>query len=113
MTPLSLDSRINKIGCISLMLLSLFASLDLMAKDISDEQYQVRLAQKEYGNANRDYEETAGQVEQYEKRIAQINTQMENLKKTLPGKKQRLDKAKQNLDEKTQILDKVWEENKK
>lgn len=83
------------------------------AKDISDEQYQVRVAQKEYDNANRDYEAQTQQIEQIEKRVSQLNAQLEGLKKSLPAKEERLNKAKANLEEKTKILDKVWEENKK
>ena len=83
------------------------------AKDIADEQYQVRMAQKEYDSANSDFEATNQQVQQYEKRIAQLNAQLEPLKKSLPAKQERLGKAKINLEEKTKILDKVWEENKK
>jgi uncharacterized protein HemX len=83
------------------------------AKDIADEQYQVRMAQKEYDTANSDFEAANQQIQQYEKRIAQLNAQLEPLKKSLPAKQERLSKAKINLEEKTKILDKVWEENKK
>ncbi len=83
------------------------------AKDIADEQYQVRMAQKEYDSANSDFEVANQQIQQYEKRIAQLNAQLEPLKKSLPAKQERLTKAKINLEEKTKILDKVWEENKK
>lgn len=83
------------------------------AKDIADEQYQVRMAQKEYDSANSDFEATNQQVQQYEKRIAQLNAQLEPLKKSLPAKQERLSKAKTNLEEKAKILDKAWEENKK
>ena len=83
------------------------------AKDITDEQYQVRMAQKEYDSANSDFEAANQQVQQYEKRIAQLNAQLEPLKKSLPAKQERLSKAKINLEEKTKILDKAWEENKK
>ncbi|NCA27488.1 MAG: hypothetical protein EBU69_05450 [Methylophilaceae bacterium] len=93
--------------------LSLLSPLSLVAKDISDEQYQVRMAQKEYDKALRDQELTAQQIQEIEKRIAQQSTQLEALKKALPAKQERLDKAKSALDEKTKILDKVWEENKK
>jgi predicted nucleic acid-binding Zn-ribbon protein len=47
------------------------------AKDITDEQYQVRMAQKEYDSANSDLESTSQQVQQYEKRVAQLNAQLE------------------------------------
>jgi len=96
-----------------LVLGGLSVSTCVFAKDISDEQYQVRMAQKEYDNANRDYQALTGQIDQVEKRAAQLNAQLETLKKSLPAKQTRLDKAKVDLDEKTKILDKVWEENKK
>jgi septal ring factor EnvC (AmiA/AmiB activator) len=83
------------------------------AKDISDEQYQVRVAQKEYDNASADYQAQKQQIEQLEMRVTQLNAQLDPLKKSLPAKESRLNKAKANLDEKTKILDKVWEENKK
>ena len=82
------------------------------AKDISDEQYQVRMAQKEYETAKNDFEASSQQVQQYEKRIVQLNAQLEPLKKSIPAKQERLSNAKINLEEKTKILDKVWEENK-
>ena len=81
-----------------------FCSSLAYAKDISDEQYQVRVAQKEYDNANRDYEVLTQQIEQVEKRLSQLNTQLESLKRGLPAKEERLNKAKANLDEKTKIL---------
>jgi len=105
-------SFFNKL-MLGLVLGGLSVSTYVFAKDISDEQYQVRMAQKEYDNANRDYEALAGQIDQVEKRAAQLNAQLETLKKSLPAKQTRLDKAKIDLDEKTKILDKVWEENKK
>ena len=102
---------------LSKMLICLVCILGLSslvsAKDITDEQYQVRMAQKEYASANSDLESTSQQVQQYEKRVAQLNAQLEPLKKSLPAKQERLSKAKINLEEKTKILDKVWEENKK
>ena len=97
------------IGLVCILGWSLLAN----AKDISDEQYQVRMAQKEYDTAKSDFEATSQQVLQYEKRIAQLNAQLEPLKKSIPAKQERLSKAKINLEEKTKILDKVWEENKK
>lgn len=105
-------SFFNKL-MLGLVLGGLSVSTYVFAKDISDEQYQVRMAQKEYDNANRDYEALTGQIDQVEKRAAQLNAQLETLKKSLPAKQTRLDKAKIDLDEKTKILDKVWEENKK
>ena len=105
-------SFFNKL-MLGLVLGGLSVSTYVFAKDISDEQYQVRMAQKEYDNANRDYEALTGQIDQVEKRAAQLNAQLEALKKSLPTKQTRLDKAKIDLDEKTKILDKVWEENKK
>lgn len=97
---------------LSLVLVSFGLSF-VYAKDISDEQYQVRVAQKEYDNAKRDHDALTQQIEQVEKRISQLNAQLESLKKGLPAKEERLNKAKANLDEKAKILDKVWEENKK
>ena len=97
---------------ISLMCVLGWSSL-ATSKDISDEQYQVRMAQKEYETAKSDFEASSQQVQQYEKRIAQLNAQLEPLKKSIPAKQERLSKAKINLEEKTKILDKVWEENKK
>lgn len=108
-----LKKRLAIAGSICFAVLSFSSVSVLFAKDITDEQYQVRVAQKEYDNANRDYEMVSGQIADYEKRIAQQNAQLEVLKKSLPAKQDRLQKAKQNLDEKTKVLDKVWEENKK
>jgi septal ring factor EnvC (AmiA/AmiB activator) len=97
------------IGLVCVLGLPSFAN----AKDISEEQYQVRIAQKEYDAAKSDFETTNQQVQQYEKRIAQLNAQLEPLKKSLSAKQERLSKAKINLEEQTKILDNVWEENKK
>ena len=84
-----------------------------MAKDISDEQYQVRMAQKEYDTANRDHQVLADSIKELEKRIAQQAQQLEVLKKGLPAKEDRLNKAQKALEEKKLVLDKAWEENKK
>ena len=96
-----------------LMLVSLSSVTLVMAKDISDEQYQVRMAQKEYESARSDYESINQQIQQYEQRITQLSAQLDPLKKTLPAKQERFNKAKANLEEKTNLLDKAWEENKK
>lgn len=86
---------------------------NVMAKDISDEQYQVRMAQKEYDTANRDHQVLADSIKELEKRIAQQAQQLEVLKKGLPAKEDRLNKAQKALEEKQLVLDKAWEENKK
>jgi len=98
---------------LSLLLAGFVSSSLVFAKDIADEQYQVRLAQKEYDNASRDHEALSQQIEQLEKRVAQLNSQLEPLKKSLPVKIDRLNRAKVNLEEKRKTLDKAWEENKK
>ena len=90
-----------------------FASMSIVAKDITDEQYQVRMAQKEFDSANQDYEALSGSIKELEKRIAQQSQQLNELKKSQPAKEERLKKAQNNLNEKQVILDKVWEENKK
>ena len=90
-----------------------FASMSIAAKDITDEQYQVRMAQKEFDSANQDYEVLSGSIKELEKRIAQQTQQLNELKKSQPAKEERLKKAQNNLNEKQVILDKVWEENKK
>lgn len=84
-----------------------------VAKDISDEQYQVRMAQKEYDNASRDHAALSASINELEKRISQQSQQLETLKKALPAKEQRLTKAQKTLEEKQVVLDKAWEENKK
>jgi prephenate dehydrogenase len=84
-----------------------------MAKDISDEQYQVRMAQKEFDTANRDRQVLADSIKELEKRIAQQTQQLDVLKKGLPAKEERLNKAQKALEEKQVVLDKAWEENKK
>lgn len=86
---------------------------NVMAKDISDEQYQVRMAQKEYDTANRDHQVLADSIKELEKRIAQQAQQLEVLKKGLPAKEDRLNKAQKALEEKQLVLDKAWEENKR
>lgn len=90
-----------------------FASMTIAAKDITDEQYQVRMAQKEFDSANQDYEVLMGSIKELEKRIAQQTQQLNELKKNQAVKEERLKKAQNNLNEKQMILDKVWEENKK
>ena len=90
-----------------------FARMSIAAKDITDEQYQVRMAQKEFDSANQDYEALSGSIKELEKRIAQQTQQLNELKKSQPAKEERLKKAQNNLNEKQVILDKVWEENKK
>lgn len=83
------------------------------AKDLSDEKYQVREAQKEYDKANQDYQVLSDNVKELEKRIAQQSQQLEALKKGLPAKEERLNQAQKTLEQKQLILDKAWEENKK
>ncbi len=93
--------------------LGLGLSSHVMAKDISDEQYQVRMAQKEYDSANRDHQVLADSIKEFEKRIAQQSQQLETLKKGWPAKEDRLNRAQKALEEKQVVLDKAWEENKK
>ena len=90
-----------------------FSPMNASAKDLSDEKYQVREAQKEYDKANQDYQVLSDSVNQLEKRIAQQTQQLETLKKGLPAKEERLNKARKTLEEKQVVLDKAWEENKK
>ena len=103
----------NKKCVLVLLLIGLGLSSHVMAKDISDEQYQVRMAQKEYDSANRDHQVLADSIKEFEKRIAQQSQQLEALKKGLPAKEDRLNRAQKALEEKQVVLDKAWEENKK
>lgn len=84
-----------------------------IAKDLSDEKYQVRMAQKEYDKANQDHQVLASSIQEIEKRIAQQTQQLDELKKGLPAKEARLNKAQKALEEKQVVLDKAWDENKK
>lgn len=84
-----------------------------IAKDLSDEKYQVRMAQKEYDKANQDHQVLVSSIQELEKRIAQQTQQLDELKKGLPAKEARLNKAQKVLEEKQVVLDKAWDENKK
>ena len=84
-----------------------------IAKDLSDEKYQVRMAQKEYDRANQDHQFLASSIQEIEKRISQQTQQLDELKKGLPAKEARLNKAQKALEEKQVLLDKAWDENKK
>lgn len=111
-------SLVKKTRCELPVILSMTLGLLLlnqsaMAKDLSDEQYQVRMAQKEYDSASRDHATLSASINELEKRIAQQTQQLEALKKSLPAKEERLNKAQKMLEEKQVILDKAWEENKK
>ena len=53
-----------------------FSSLSVEAKDITDEQYQVRMAQKEFDSANHDYEALTNSIKELEKRIDQQTQQL-------------------------------------
>ena len=96
-----------------ILVIGMLFGCNAMAKDISDEQYQVRMAQKVYDTANRDHQVLADSIKELEKRIAQQAQQLEVLKKGLPAKEDRLNKAQKALEEKQLVLDKAWEENKK
>jgi len=108
-------SMMNKKSLVVLMFTfaTFLASLSIEAKDIADEQYQVRMAQKEFDSANQDYEVLSGSIKELEKRIAQQTQQLNELKKNQPIKEERLKKAQLILNGKQAILDKAWEENKK
>ncbi len=111
---LQMLSLIKNKKCLWVILaIGMFFGCNAMAKDISDEQYQVRMAQKEYDTANRDHQVLADSIKELEKRIAQQAQQLEVLKKGLPAKEDRLNKAQKALEEKQLVLDKAWEENKK
>ncbi len=89
----------------------LVISIQVSAKDLSDEQYQVRIAQKEFDKANQDYETLSASIKAFEQRIEQQTLQLNDLKKRLPAKEDRLNKAKTALEEKQKLLDKAWESN--
>ena len=84
-----------------------------IAKDLSDEKYQVRMAQKEYDKANQDHQVLVSSIQELEKRIAQQTQQLDELKKGLPAKEARLNKAQKALEDKQVVLDKAWDENTK
>jgi peptidoglycan hydrolase CwlO-like protein len=108
--------QLKKIICLSLMTFAMalmFSPFNASAKDLSDEKYQVREAQKEYDKANQEYQVLSDTVKELEKRVVQQSQQLETLKKGLPAKEDRLNKAQKVLQEKQVVLDKAWEENKK
>ena len=108
-------SQMQKIrSSLSAMFLGLLLfNVTATAKDLSDEQYQVRMAQKEYDKARRDHDALTASINELEKRIAQQTQQLEALKKSLPAKEERLNQAQKALEEKQMVLDKAWDENKK
>ena len=111
---MSMFYLIQKKKCLwVLMVIGLLLCNVAMSKDISDEQYQVRMAQKEYDAANREHQLLSDSIKELEKRVAQQTQQLEALKKGLPAKEDRLSKAQKALEEKQLVLDKAWEENKK
>lgn len=95
------------------MALFLLHNISVSAKDLSDEQYQVRAAQKEFDKANQDYQALSASIKGYEQRIEQQTLQLNELKKSLPAKEDRLNKAKKTLEEKQVLLDKAWESTSK
>lgn len=95
------------------MALLLQSNMKAVAKDLSDEKYQVRAAQKEFDQANRDFEALNTNIQGYEQRIEQQTLQLNALKKSLPAKEDRLNKAKKTLEEKQILLDKAWESTSK
>jgi len=107
---------ITKYTLLALIFITLLVSQvqrNAMAKDLSDEKYQVRLAQKEYDKASQDHQALADSINVLEKRIAQQTEQLNTLKTGLPAKEDRLNKAQKALEEKQLLLDKAWEENKR
>jgi len=108
--------QLKKSICLGLMTFAMalmFSPFNASAKDLSDEKYQVREAQKEYDKANQEYQVLSDTVKELEKRVVQQSQQLETLKKGLPAKEDRLNKAQKVLQEKQVVLDKAWEEYKK
>ena len=108
--------QLKKSICLGLMTFAMTlicSPFNASAKDLSDEKYQVREAQKEYDKANQEYQVLSDTVKELEKRVVQQSQQLETLKKGLPAKEDRLNKAQKVLQEKQVVLDKAWEENKK
>ena len=108
--------QLKKSICLGLMTFAMTlicSPFNASAKDLSDEKYQVREAQKEYDKANQEYQVLNDTVKELEKRVVQQSQQLETLKKNLPAKEDRLNKAQKALQEKQVVLDKAWEENKK
>ena len=108
--------QLKKSICLVLMTFAMelmFSPFNVSAKDLSDEKYQVREAQKEYDKANQEYQVLSDTVKELEKRVVQQSQQLETLKKGLPAKEDRLNKAQKVLQEKQVVLDKAWEEYKK
>lgn len=95
------------------MALLLLNNVSVSAKDLNDEQYQVRAAQKEFDKASQDYEALSASIKGYEQRIEQQTLQLNALKKSLPAKEDRLNNAKKKLEEKQMLLDKAWESTSK
>jgi len=108
--------QLKKSICLVLMTFAMalmFSPFNVSAKDLNDEKYQVREAQKEYDKANQEYQVLSDTVKELEKRVVQQSQQLETLKKGLPAKEDRLNKAQKVLQEKQVVLDKAWEEYKK
>jgi chromosome segregation ATPase len=85
----------------------------IYARDISEEQFQVRQAQDELRQATSDLDHVNSQIKILDQRVNQLSAQLDALKKDQVAKQARFNKAKVILDEKSKLLDKAWEENKK
>lgn len=91
-----------------LLLCLMASSLPAFARDVSNEQYVVTEAQKEYDNAKADYDTTSVMVNDQKRRVEQDQLLLKEREMTQAAAKAKLVKAQALLENRQKELNQAW-----
>ncbi|OIR02803.1 hypothetical protein GALL_150110 [mine drainage metagenome] len=93
---------------LSILLLNVIFLSSVLARDVSNEQYMVTEAQKDYDKAKADYDETTVMANDQKRRVEQDQALLKEREKAQATAKAQLTKAQGLLDKRQKELNQAW-----
>lgn len=94
---------------LSALFMSLLLSVTVQARDVSNEQYVVTEAKKNYDNAKSNYDAATVLVNEQKQRIAQDQAALKEKQKKQAAAKTKMIKAQALLDKRQKELNAAWD----
>lgn len=95
------------------ILLALFTSLPVLARDISHEQQAAYDARLRLEDANAEYEDSIKQIDKQNKLLARDQAKLKELQDKQVAAKKALENAQADKEVKDKILNEAWEQRDK
>lgn len=101
-----INSKLQALVCI--FVLGLTISINVLARDVANEQYMVTLAQKSYDNAKAELDNATLTLQKQEKVLAQEQLLLKKEQDKQATATLKMSKAKEQLEKQQKALEQAW-----